>query len=350
MFVIFRLTNFIESIFDIINPYIDLSIENMVLRQQLAAFKRENPRPKLTRFDRIFWVFIRRFWNRWKNALIFVKPETVVRWHRRGFKLYWKFISKHGKQRWKPRISSEIWELILKMAHDNPTWRAPRIHGELLKLGFKVSERTVSRYMPKRVPSGDKIKKWLAFLHNQKKGIMAMDLFTLPTLFFRQLYGFFIIHHERRRIIHFNVTFHPTAEWVTEQIINAFSAAKSPKYMIYDRDSIFSTLVTDTLKSFGIEPVRTSFRSPWQNGIAERWVGSVRRELLNHVIILNQRHLYNLLEEYVEYYNNDRTHYNLGKDPPLSRPAEKKSSKNDRVITLPRVGGLHHKYVWHDAA
>jgi transposase InsO family protein len=289
-------------------------MENIVLRQQLTVFKRENPRPKLTKFDRIFWVFIRRSWNRWKNALIFVKSETVVCWHRKGFKLYWKFISKHGKQkqRWKPKISREMRELIYKMAHDNPTWRAPRIHGELLKLGYKISERTVSRYMPKRVPPGDKIKKWLAFLHNQKKGIMAMDLFTLPTLFFRQLYGFFIIHHDRRKIIHFNVTFHPTAEWVTKQIIKAFSIDIAPKYMIYDRDSIFSILVTETFKSFGIDPVRTSYRSPWQNGIAERWVGSVRRELLNHVIILNQRHLYNLLEEYVEYYNNDRTHYIIG--------------------------------------
>ncbi len=325
-------------------------MENMVLRQQLTAFKRENPRPKLIKFDRILWVWIKIFWNHWKNALIFVKPETVVRWHRKGFKLYWKFISKHGKQRWKPRISIEIRELIYKMVNDNPTWRAPRIHGELLKLGFKISERTVSRYMPKRESSGDKIKKWLAFLHNHKKGIMAMDLFTIPTLFFRQLYGFFVIHYDRRRIIHFNVTFHPTAEWVTKQIVKAFSIELSPKHMIYDRDSIFSTLVTETLKFFRIEPVRTSYRSPWQNGTAERWIGSVRRELLNHVIIFNEKHLYNLLEEYVEYYNNDRTHYSLEKETPMKRPIIKKPPGNSKIVALPRVGGLHHKYVWKDAA
>jgi transposase InsO family protein len=146
------------------------------------------------------------------------------------------------------------------------------------------------------------------------------------------------------------VTFHPTAEWVTKQIIKAFSTVKSPKYLISDRDSIFSTLVTETIKSFGIEPVRTSFRSPWQNGTAERWIGSVRKELLNHVIILNQRHLHNLLEEYVEYYNNDRTHYALEKETSMKRPIMKKPPGNSKIVALPRVGGLHHKYVWKDAA
>ena len=177
-----------------------------------------------------------------------------------------------------------------------------------------------------------------------------MDFFTVPTFFFRQLYCFFIIHHDRRKIIHFNVTFNPTAEWVKEQLRSAFSIIESPKYMIYDRDTIFSILVTKTLKAFSIEPVRTSFRSPWQNGTAERWVGSVRKELLNHVIILNKEHLYRLLEEYIDYYHNDRTHYNLDKDPPNTRPVQERTSESDRVIALPRLGGLHHKYVWKDAA
>jgi len=350
MFFFLRLKAFLQSLYSIINPYIDLALENIVLRQQVTAFKKENPRPKLTNFDRVLWVFIRRSWKRWKNALIFVKPETVIRWHRKGFRLYWRLISNKGKGKDKLWTNKEIRNLVHRMVSDNPTWGAPRIHGELLKLGFHISERTISRFMPKKEPSGDKIKKWLAFLHNHKKGIMAMDFFTIPTLFFRQLYVLFIIHHDMRRIIHFNVTFHPTTEWVTKQIDKAFTVEKPPKYMIYDRDSKFSLPVTETLKSLNIEPVRTSYRSPWQNGTAERWVGSVRRELLNHVIILNQGHLYNLLEEYVEYYNNDRTHYSLKKETPMKRPIIKEPPGDSTIIALPRVGGLHHKYVWKDAA
>ncbi|MFC2146458.1 integrase core domain-containing protein [Acidobacteriota bacterium] len=193
----------------------------------------------------------------------------------------------------------------------------------------------------------------MTFLENQRKGIAAMDFFVVPTLFFKRLYCFFIIDHHRRRILHFNVTFHPTALWVSYQIQAAFSSINSLKfikYMILDHDTIFSALVTKTLKSLGITPIRTSIRSPWQNGIAERWIGSCRRELLDHVIILNPNHLYKLLEEYVDYYHQDRTHYNLGKDPPESRQVQKKESDNDKVIALPKVGGLHHKYVWKQAA
>jgi transposase InsO family protein len=244
-------------------------------------------------------------------------------------------------------------ENCCQMAHDNPTWGAPRIHGELFKLGFDVCERSVSRYLAKirPEPPGNKINKWMTFLTNHGKGIAAMDFFIVPTLFFKRLYVFFIIHHEKRRILHFNVTFHPTALWVSHQLQKAFSLAEIiTECMILDNDKIFSTCVTMTLKSLGITPIRTSIRSPWQNGVAERWIGSCRRELLDHVIILNQRHLYNLLGEYIEYYHQDRTHYNLGKDPPISRPVIKRESGYDKVIALPRVGGLHHKYVWNEAA
>ena len=183
--------------------------------------------------------------------------------------------------------------LIRKMAKDNTTWGAPRIHGELLKLGFNVCERSVSRYLAKMKPepTGNKINKWMSFLKNQRKGIAAMDFFIVPNLFFKRRYCFFIIDHHRRWILHFNVTFHPTALWVSHQLQKAFTSAEEiTKCMILDNDNIFSTLVTRTLKSLGITPIRTSIRSPWQNGIAERWVGSCRRELLDHVIILNQNH------------------------------------------------------------
>jgi putative transposase len=177
-----------------------------------------------------------------------------------------------------------------------------------------------------------------------------MDFFVVPTLFFRQLYGFFIIGHDKRKIIHFNVTYHPTELWIAQQIKKAFSLSDVPKYMIHDRDCCFSNFVRETMKGLGIEPVRTSFRSPWQNGIAERWVGNCRRDLLDHVIILNERHLYRLLEEYVDYYNNDRTHYSLDKDPPCGCPILERQSDDDKVIAIPRLGGLHHKYVWQSAA
>ncbi len=345
-----RLKAFVRSMYSILAPRIDLGVENIALRQQLVALKKEKPRPKLTRFDRIFWVWLRRIWRHWAGSLMIVKPETVIKWHRKGFKIYWKYISTHGKNRGKPKTSKEIRTLIRTMAKDNPTWRAPRIHGELLKLGVKVSERTVSRYLPRREPDGDKTKKWLAFLFNHRKAIVAMDFFIVPTLFFKRLYCFFIISHDKRRILHFNVTFNPTAEWVIDQLKKTFAGNDIYKYMILDRDSIFSPHVRETLKGLGIEPVRISFRSPWQNGVAERWVGSCRRELVNHVIAINQRHLYRLLEEYVLYYNEDRTHYSLNKDSPVNRPILKRESDDDRVIALPRVGGLHHKYVWKKSA
>ena len=240
--------------------------------------------------------------------------------------------------------------MIHRIALENLSWRAPRIHGELLKLGFDVSERTISRYLPKREPDEDKVAKWKAFLKNHMDGIAAMDFFKVPTVLFRQLYGFFIISHARRKIIHFSITFHPTAEWVAQQLRNAFPYDTAPKYLIFDRDSIFSGLVVKTVKSFDIKPVRTSYRSPWQNGTAERWVGSCRRELLDHVIAFGELHLYRLCKDYVSYYNEDRCHYSLCKNAPEHRPVQKSPEGKAKVISLPRVGGLHHRYEWNQAA
>ena len=217
----------------------------MALRQQLAALKKENPRPKLSRFDRIFWVWLSRLWKRWKDALNICTPETVVNWHRKGFKLYWKLISRRRKNKGRQPLDKETKRLIRRMAKENPLWGAPRIHGELVKLGFDVSERSVSRYLAKirTKPPGKKIKKWMTFLENQRKGIAAMDFFVVPTLFFKRLYVFFVIHHERRRILYFNVTFHPTALWVCHQLQKAFSSAEEiTKCIILDNDKIFSTL------------------------------------------------------------------------------------------------------------
>ena len=204
--------------------------------------------------------------------------------------------------------------------------------------------------MPRRQPSREKIQKWLTFLHNHRPEIAAMDFFVMPTFFFRQLYCFFIISHGMRKIIHVGATFHPNGEWVKERLTEIFTARHSLKYMVYDRDSIFSSQVAQTLKNLNIETIRTSYRSPWQNGIAERFIGSVRHELLNHVIVFNENHLIRLMNEYLDYYHNDRTHYALNKDSPKSRPIENKPSKIAKVLALPRVGGLHHRYFWKESA
>ena len=291
----------------------DLALENVALRQQLSAFKHKQPRPALTSADRAFWVLLRAVWSKWSNSLIVVSPDTVVRWHRKGFRLYWDALSRKGRKPGRPRKDHEIRQLIRRMAIENPTWRAPRIHGELLMLGYDVSERTVSRYLPKRPSDPDKIKQWKAFLKNHRHDIAAMDFFKIPLVTFRVLSALVIIHHGRRILLYVNVTFHPTALWVAQQLREAFPFDTAPKYLIFDRDLIFSAHVVATLKSFGIKPVRTSWHSPWQNGVVERWIGSCRRELLDHVVVFNERHALRLLREYIAYYNADRCRCSLSR-------------------------------------
>ena len=235
------------------------------------------------------------------------------------------------------------------MTKENPSWGAPRVHGELLKLGFDIAERTVSRYLAQRPGSEEARQKWLAFLNNHREAIAAMNFFTVPTLTFRLLYCFFVIDHSRRRILHFNVTAHPTAEWVCQQLREAFPEVSPYKYAILDRDTKFSTEVSDLLKASAIEPVQTSIRCPWQNGTAERWVGTARRECFDHVIVINEAHVRRLGRVFIDYYHEDRTHLGLEKDTPAGRPTE---SKPDGAVleSVPRLGGLHHRYVWKAAA
>jgi hypothetical protein len=265
MTLVLRIIVLLQSFRCLFYTWSDLVLENAALRQQVAALKKENAKPKLSRFDRIFWVWLSLLWKKWKDALILVEPETVANWHRKGFKLYWKLISRRRKNKGRQPINKEIKTLIDQMSNDNPTWGAPRIHGELLKLGFNVSERSVSRYLAKirSGPQGNKLNKWLTFLINQGKGIAAMDFFIVPTLFFKRLYCFFIIDHHRRRILYFSVTFHPTAQWVCHQLQKAFSSAEEiTTCIILDNDKIFAECVTRTLESLGIIPIRTSVRSP----------------------------------------------------------------------------------------
>jgi putative transposase len=240
-------------------------------------------------------------------------------------------------------LRREVRELIFQMVNENKTWGAPRIHGELKMLGFDISERTVLRWMRKAPRDPEPAKRWAAFLSNHREAIAAIDLFTVPTLAFGVLYCFFVITHNRRRILHFNTTTHPTSVWVSQQLHEAFPFDTAPRYLIHDRDATFSPAVIETARILGVKSVRTAFKSPWQNGIAERFVGSCRRDLLDHVIVLNERHLKRLMNEYVRYYHDDRTHLGLAKETPAGRKiATNPTSAN--VISTPRLGGLHHRY------
>lgn len=325
----------------------DLSLELLALRQQVAVLKRKRPRPPLSPLDRLFWTVLRRTWARWRDVLVIVKPETVVGWHRAGFRWYWRWRSRPRGGR--PRISEELRGLIRRLAQENSDWGAPKIHGELQKLGFVVSERTIARYLRRIQRRGDPAKRWLAFLRNHREAIVALDFFTVPTATFRVLYCFFVIEHGRRKILHFNTTPHPSADWVVQQLREAFPDAGPYRYVILDRDSIFNGEVIAFLKATGLKPKRTSVRAPWQNGIAERWIRSCRQEILDHVIALNEGHLRRVVRDYIRYHQEDRIHDSLDKDTPNRRPVEPRPASG-RVIGLPRLGGLHHRYTWQQAA
>jgi hypothetical protein len=270
-----------------------------------------------------------------------VNPETVLQWHRAGFRLYRKLISKVRRQIGRRQTPIQVRQLIFRMVTENPTWGAPRIHGELLMLGFDISERTISRWMKRAPRDQESAKRWLAFLRNHREVIAAMDFFTFPTVRFSMLYCFFVISHDRRRVLHFNVTKHPTSLWIAQQLREAFPFESSPRFLIFDRDGKYGAEVPAAVRSLKIRPVRTSFESPWQNGVAERWVESCRRDLLDQIIAVNERHLKRLLTDYVRYYHEDRTRLGMGKETPNNRA---RSAAPGRVISYERLGGLHHRY------
>jgi len=316
----------------------DLALENLVLCQQLAVLKHRHPRPRLTDADRLFWVALSRIWPGWHASLHIVQPETVVRWHRQGFRYYWRWKSRH---RGRPKIDPEIRGLIRRMCLANPLWGAPRIHGELLKLGIDVSEATVSKYLSRR--RGPPSQTWRAFLQNHAKELIALDFFTMPSATFKVLFVFVIFSQDRRRILHFNVTAHPTAAWTARQLLEACGTEEVPRYLIRDRDAIYGEKFCRQAAALEIQEIRTAPQSPWQNPYAERVIGSIRRECLDHVIVLGERHLKRILASYVDYYNDARTHISLNKDAPTGR--SRQPPEQGRVVELDRVGGLHHEYV-----
>jgi putative transposase len=317
----------------------ELALENLALRQQLAVLKARQPRPRLTEIDRIFWVLLSRLWTSWRHSLQLVRPETVVGWHRQGFRRYWAWKSRSRDGR--PRISTEVRALIRRMSCANPLWGAPRIHGELLKLGLTVSQATVSKYMvrPRRPPSPA----WRTFLKNHTADLIALDFFTVPTATFRVLFVLVMLTHSRRRLVHVNVTEHPTAEWTARQLLEASAVEDPPRYLIRDRDQVYGERFSRQAKTLEIRETVIAPRSPWQNAYAERVIGSIRRECLDHVVVLGERHLREILAKYVAYYNRTRTHLSLTKDAPEPRTVQRPSQ--GRVVGVPRVGGLHHEYL-----
>jgi putative transposase len=313
-----------------------IALENAALRQQLTILKRTQPRPKLRHHDRLFWIVLMKIWKQWRTALVIVQPTTVVSWQRRRFNQYWSWLSQK-KEPGRPQVSTELRKLVRTMAAANVTWGAPRIHGELLKLGFEISERTVSRLMPKQ--RKDPSQTWKTFLTNHVGQLVSIDFFAVPTLQLRVLFVFFVLAHERRRVLHFNVTQHPTAEWTAQQIIESFPEEAVPRYLIRDRDGVYGSHFRNRVQGMGIQEVLTAAQSPWQNPFAERLIGGIRRECLNHVIVLGERHLRWTLKRYIRYYHDSRTHLSLEKDSPDSR-----SVQSVGEIAIPHVGGLHHRY------
>jgi putative transposase len=315
-----------------------LVLENLALRQQLAIYKRKQKRPRLMQRDRWFWMALARLWKGWRRALFVVHPDTVVRWQRERFRVYWTRLSNNGGKSGRPAISCQIRELIRTLAKANPLWRAPRIHGELRKPGIKVSERTVSRVLAtvKRPPS----QTWRTFLKNHIGEIVATDFFTVPTVGLQVLFVFLVLAHDRRKVLHFGVTEHPTSQWAGQQVVEAFADRDAARYLIRDRDGAYGDEFRRRVQSLGTQEILTAPRSPWQNAFVERLIGSIRRECLDHVVILNQRHLRRILKRYLTYYHRSRTHLALEKDAP--EPREIMSL--GKIVAIAQVGGLHHRY------
>jgi transposase InsO family protein len=316
-----------------------LHLEILALRHQLAVVQRSVRKPKLKPADRLFWAGLCELWSDWRSALVIVKPETVIGWHRKGFRLFWTWKVRHGRTG-RPSVSMEVRDLIRKMGRENPLWGAPRIHGELLKLGIDVGETSVSKYMARRrrPPS----QTWRTFLDNHIKSLVSIDFFTVPTVRFQILYVFLVLSHERRRIVHFNVTTHPTAEWTAQQLREAFPWDTAPNYLLRDRDQIFGQAFIDQVQAMGIKQVLAAPRSPWQRAYVERVIGTIRRECLDHVIVFNERSLYRHLQSFMDYYHRSRTHLGLQKDAPEPRGIQ--SAERGQVVSIPEVGGLHHRY------
>ncbi len=316
-----------------------LQVEVLALRHQLGVLHRSVKRPKITAADRLFWAWLSELWSDWRAALVIVKPETVIAWQRKSFRLFWTWKVRSGNPG-RPAVTKEVRDLIRRMSRENPIWGAPRIHGELLKLGIDIGETSVSKYMVRcRKPPSQT---WRTFLANHLKSLVSVDFFTVPTIRFQILYVFLVLAHDRRRILHFGVTAHPTAEWTAQQLRNAFPWDTAARYLLRDRDRIFGDDFAKQVRDMGIQEVLSAPRSPWQRAYVERVIGSIRRECLDHMIVFNEASLYRHVKVFVSYYHQTRTHLSLAKDTPETRPVHPPDL--GPVVAIAEVGGLHHRY------
>jgi transposase InsO family protein len=314
-----------------------LGAENLVFRQQVNVLRRQvSKRPQLNNADRFLLVWLYRWFPSLLGAIAIVRPETIIRWHRAGFRAYWRWRSRNRVGR--PRISAELRKLIGEMSRANRLWGAPHIHGELLKLGFTIAQSTVARYMYRGPcpPSQG----WRPFLSNHVDGIAAIDLFVLPTIRFRLLYCLVILRHGRRLWVSFGVTANPTAEWISRQVIEAFPWDSAPRYLIRDRDASYGLFFVQRLRAMGIRDRPIAPRSPWQNAYVERLIGTIRQECLDHMIVFGKAHLRRILGKFVAYCNESRIHRSLDKDAPFHRAIERLGV----ITSQPVLGGLHHQY------
>ena len=330
---------FVRVVGSLVQSRAALHFENIALRHRLCVLQRSVKRPEIRPSDRVPCSVLSRVWSDWKDALLFVKPETVVRWQRKRFRTHWTKLSRHGKPGC-PAVAKEVQELIRTISTMNPTWGSPHIVGELAKLGIDVAKSTVEKYMVRQTKPPSQA--WRTFLKNHAKEIVSIDFVVVPTVRFAMLYVLVFLSIDRRNVVHFNITEHPTAEWSAQQAIEAFPWDTEPKYLLRDRDSIFGSYFKRRVKNMGIEEVVTAYRSPWRNAYSERLNGSIRRECLDRIIVLSERHLRRVLKEYFEYYNRYRVHQSLEMDAPAGRMIQ--SAANGKVVSIPHVGGLHHHY------
>jgi putative transposase len=316
-----------------------LCLENLALRHQLAVYQQTVHRPRLHATDRLFWAWLSRLWSAWRDTLAFVQPRTVIAWQQQRFCTHWRRLSEPGTPG-RPPIAKEVRALIQDMWQANPTWGSPRIVGELRKVGVEVTKSTVETYRvwPPKPPSPT----WKTFLKNHAQDLVSFDFFVVPTVTYKVLSVLLILAHERRRVVHFNITEHPTAPWTAQQVVEAFPWDEAPRYLLRDRDRVYGASFRQRVRHMGIEEVLIAPRSPWQNPYVERLIGSIRCECLDHVLVLHERHLRRLLTDYFRYYHRWRTHRALAMDTPVPRQVQ--PPKVGPVWEVPEVGGLHHHY------
>ncbi len=323
-----------------------LVAENLCLRQQLIVLKRRQVRPRLRNQDRRFWILVCQWYSGWRRSLIVVRPDTVVGWHRKGWKAYWRWRSHRPTKTGRRKIKPELRELIHRMARENPLWGQRRIQAELVRLGFVVCARSVAKYM-RRAYSGTPSPGWRQFLSQHTDEIWACDLFTVQTIWFRTLYVFFVIHHGTRELVHARVTVRPNSEWLAQQMVEACGISREPpRYLIHDRDGCFGASFNRRVGSLCIRQIRTPVKAPKANAIAERWVRTIRNECLDHRLILSHRHLQRSVTEFIAYYNRWRPHRSLGQIAPCLHIKESPVRSAKRLNAKPVLGGLHHVYQW----